>query len=636
MPKACHSHDKRTKKFLFLKGLGLHGLILFCFLSLGVFLYAPPVGWQHDLYFGQGWDPWIYIWFLHWAPFALSHNLPLFYTDYVAAPVGESLAWRTGMPSFTLSLAPLTTAFGGVAVYNCLMLSAPGLAAWGAYLAAYQLTSRLAPSVVAGLIFGYSSYELAQLLSHLNLAFVAAVPLALWICLRATANAWTPLRLGLSLGVLLAFEFGVAQEVFATTIVFGAALLATLIAQRRPGVMDILPGVALAIAVCVLLTAPITWQMIIWYKSGADSVSSPISLSNDVLDFIIPTPVTLAGGRLFAPFARNRDIAEQGAYFGLPLLAVLIHIWRTHRSMPAIRLAGLMALLAGLLSLGPYVHVLGVAVSTAPWLLVSNLPFLKAMLPARFIMYAWLAVAMMIALWLAAPGPASRRYLAVACCVLAIAPDRNVARRWTPVSIPEIFAASSDKPTIPRDSRILILPEQGEAISYQVMSGMDFRLVGQGYLGNGQPRPFSRWHLYQSLFDNDFAHIDIPEFSAYLAAYGVDYVVVVQALPPLAGDAATTLLQAAGWEVATATPQATIFRPGPTAAPPPTAAEINAFMNMPSPVRVAKTIRSETDWVCTIRKIAGFVHLDAAPLLHQYEAYAHPPLPVADLICGRS
>jgi hypothetical protein len=124
-----------------------------------VIAYAPPAGWSDEFYFGIGGDPWIYIWSLHWWPFALHQHLSPLYTTFVDAPIGVSLAWKTTLPTFALLLAPLTTKFGPIAVYNCLMLASPGLAAWTAYLAAQEMTDRLIPSIFAGLVFGFSTYE---------------------------------------------------------------------------------------------------------------------------------------------------------------------------------------------------------------------------------------------------------------------------------------------------------------------------------------------------------------------------------------------------------------------------------------------------------------------------------------------
>lgn len=624
-----------------------HGCALCILLIAALLFYAPPSGWQQGYCFGRGFDPWIYIWFLHWWPFAIQHHLPLFYTGYVDAPVGESLAWKTGIPSLSLLTLPLAVRFGPVAVYDGLMIAAPGLAGWGTYLLAYQLTRRFRPSLCAGFMFGFSNYELSQLLGHLNLAFVAAVPASVWICLVASRNAWHPARLAAILGALFAFQFGVSQEIFADGILFGALLLTLLCLSSLPArtaVARLAPGIAGAIGVCVLLTAPFLWQMLRWYGRAATAVSSPATVASDMLGFVVPTRLTWIGGTWFSAISRHfpGEVGEQGCYVGLPLLVLLIRIVRDGRGSAPSVVVGWMALLAAMLSLGPYVHVLGVAVSTAPWIAVHRLPFLKSMLPGRFILFGWLSVAMLVALWLAAPEATLRRYCLLACCLLFVLPDHGFARRWTPIRIPDVLAATTGQSPIPRGSRILVLPEIGEAVGYQVMNGMGFSLVGQGYLGNGWPRPFDRWRLYPSLFNSDFAHLDAVEFAAYLATYRVDRVVVLQdgfirqALgAAVHTDAVVALLRDAGWQRQATTVDAIVFAPGPDSMRSPTPAMLTSFMDASSPQRLAKRRRSETEWVCTIRRLARTVHLDGAPALAIYAERADPPVPVAQLGCVR-
>lgn len=631
------------RRLSFLQAASRHSAALCGFVMLAMLFYAPPAGWRNHSYFGGGADPWIYIWFLHWWPFAIGHHLSPFYTLYVDAPVGQSLAWRTSMPVLALVGAAITASLGAVATYNILMLAAPGLAAWGAYLAADTLTGRLGPSLVAGLIFGFSSYETAQLLGHLNLAFVVMVPLSLHVCVSAARRGWTPIRLGLCLGLLLAAQFGIAQEVFASNVVFGTILflVAWIIEPEwRCVLRRLLPGLAIAIALCLALVSPLIWQMIWWYRTGSGSVSSPVTVSSDLLNLLLPTPVTWIGGHALSGTTVRfiGDVTEQGGYVGLPLLVLLIQGWRRHRRDAAFHLAGLMALAVGILSLGPYVHVLGHTISTAPWIVAANLPFLRAMLPGRFVLYGWLAISMLIALWLSVPGHGIRRYLVVLCCLLFVLPDRAFTRRWTSIAAPDIFTQQNGAGTIPRGNRILILPEHGYALRDQFLSGMAFRLVGQGYLGNGQPAPFARWHLFQPLFDNDFADIDPAEFSAYLSTYGVQHVVVLRSDRAVAHEAvqAERLLQGAGWLSETVTHDAVIFGPSEPAPAPASAGRIARFMTIPSSRSVRKRVDGETAWVCGIRKLARATALDPTPLLRIYMSVSRQVLPTAAITCRPS
>ncbi|OYV37303.1 MAG: hypothetical protein B7Z81_06195, partial [Acidocella sp. 20-61-6] len=168
-----------------------HLTALLLFLGVSIAFYAPPAWLGHGLFFyGQGSDPLAYIWFINWWPFALQHHLPLLTSQYVDAPFGADLSWKASVPGLGLVAAPFTAAFGALVVSNALFMISPGLAGWGAYLAADALTGEFAAALVAGLVLGFSSYMTGQMLGHLNLVFVLAVPLCLWAAIAAVKQGW--------------------------------------------------------------------------------------------------------------------------------------------------------------------------------------------------------------------------------------------------------------------------------------------------------------------------------------------------------------------------------------------------------------------------------------------------------------
>ena len=83
-------------------------------------------------------------------------------TKLVWYPVGISLPWVTSVPALSIILAPLTVIAGPVVTYNILIIAAPILCAWFAYLVCFHLTEHLVASLVGGFLFGFSTYETAQ------------------------------------------------------------------------------------------------------------------------------------------------------------------------------------------------------------------------------------------------------------------------------------------------------------------------------------------------------------------------------------------------------------------------------------------------------------------------------------------
>ena len=619
-----------------------HNFILLTFLAAGYFFYANPEQNSVPTYFGNTSDPLGFIWFLNWRPFAAQHHLPFFYTYFADAPVGTDLAWTTNLLSLGLLTAPLVAKFGAFAVYNGLMLAAPGLACWGAYLAAFELTEDYPAALVAGLLFGFSSYMLGQLLDHLNLCFIFAVPFCLWACIAAAKHGWGKWRLGALLGMALAFQFGVSQEIFASMVMFAALavmVIHVLHPAWRPALLRVLPGMALGLGLSLVLISPVIWEMLRWYGDAGRNVAAAKNYSTDLLGFIIPTPLDWLGGNMLQPVTKlfQGNYAEEGAYIGLPLLLLLVWLAWRHRSDPRFAIPGVIALLAAILSLGPYAHVLGHEMSTAPWILAFKLPFLKSMLPMRFMLYAWLAIAILLATWLAAPGQKVRRYAVLTFCLLFLAPSRAYDRNWTQLATPTMLTDG----TLPPDSRILILPEYFNEMGYQYESGMKFSLAAQGYVTGGLPEPFVKWPLYRTIFLQKYQKylplVNPHMLAAFLATYQVKYVVVTGNANEFADTHTQSaelavLLQQAGWVAVRTDSDARLYSPATPQAVP-DAAQIAAYMRVQRPENHARAIDYEFYWVKGIRALAHLAGLSAQPFLDLYVAHAHPPLPV-DAITG--
>ena len=122
-----------------------------------------------------GADKTLYLWSFVWWPRAVLHGANPLDVDVAWAPHGFDFGLGTAGGGLALAAAPLTSLAGPVTTYNALMLAAPALAATTAFVFAHHVTGKFAPSLLAGYIFGFSSYELGHLLGHLPLAFIALV-----------------------------------------------------------------------------------------------------------------------------------------------------------------------------------------------------------------------------------------------------------------------------------------------------------------------------------------------------------------------------------------------------------------------------------------------------------------------------
>ncbi len=621
-------HKRQTKLIL------RHILVALLFLGISWLFYAPPWPWGRGIYFGDGQDSVSFIWFLNWWPFALSHHLPLLHSFYADWPAGTDLSWKTSVPALGLLCAPLTQRFGALLLFNMLMLASPALAGWAVYLAAWALVEAFWAAFYAGMLFLISGYEIGQNLGHLNLSFTAALPLCLFVLLRAEQGGWAPWRLGLALAALLAFEFGTSQEVFAS-FVFYAALGLGLTFWMRPGlrpcIRRLAPGLALGLALGLLLVSPFLLQMLRGWGAAQQNLSDPALYGNDLLASLIPTPLSLFGGAHFAKFtaAFTGNYAEQGGYYSLPLLLLLgFAAWR---GSPALRLCAAMFVLALIAGWGPFIYVHGVRVLPAPWYPFAHLPLLSAMLPCRFSLYAWLAASFVLALWLRRAG--WRRWVAALAVLVMLIPAQSHDRNWRALVLPPVFSSLAP------GAHLLVLPLFGREMGWQYLSAMRFYLVGQGYLGTGRPAPFRDWPLFEPLWEAQYGAIDPQAFAAYLAVYAVQYVVVLDTgygfFRPGVDEAkaaaqARALLQKAGW----VTRNGALFTPGPHPPGPARIAYYAALRPPLPPGQRAWLLKHERIDVCRIEKMAEFLRYNPQGLLAWWAGGAGWLLPPAQIMCG--
>ncbi|HTJ90945.1 MAG TPA: hypothetical protein VL356_12310 [Acidocella sp.] len=620
-----------------LKSLVGSWLLCTALIGLSVLLFgAAPSGIS---YVGGGADPELFIWFLNWFPFALRHHLDLFWTHFVAAPTGMSLAWHTAIPALGLVATPFTLKYGALATYNGLMRIAPGLAGVGAFWAARELTGRTWPAFVAGLVFGFSPYEMGQSGGHLNLSFTIAVPLLVWTVLRAIRCEWPPALLALATGVLFAFQFGVSQEIAANLFML-TGLAACWIWVRAPDFRPLLqrltPGIVGGLSVAFVLTSPLLFVMVFDGGRSGTSIAPPADFSTDLLNFVAPTPVTLPLSHAACPLSLRfkGNFSEEAGYLGIPLLVLLIWIASRTREQ-TIRLPLELTALAAILSLGPFLHVAGHEILPAPWLVLSWLPVLDDMLPARFMLYAWLALALGLAAWLAQPHlpkiVAGRFAIAVVVCAFCV-PNTAQVGQWTRLQIPSIFTAHGAN-AIPAGASVFILPFTGDHIGEQYVSELNFRLVAQGYLGGGIAQPFSQWPLIAPLFNNDFDAVDRREFATFLASYGVQEVLVERdSLSDPTGAAA--LVSGAGWKLTFRHGSVNVYLP---AVQPPSPAALAQEQEGFFEEKQLNTLeRRERMNVCAIRRTEAEIGVHLTLIWSIYQKYSELPSPIGTVTCNTS
>ena len=472
-------------------------LVLYALASC-LFLRPPSLAALHNDVFNSSPDPQQFVWFLNWWPYALTHHLNPFITKFAWYPHGYNLAWDTSVPALAYIMAPVTLIGGAVLSFNLIALLGPPLSALACFYLIYRITKRFLPALIGGYIYGFSTFEMGQLAGHPQMYVNFLVPIIVLLCWRHVYQK-TRAALFVSLtGILLALQFGISTEIFTTLIIF-LTVAFVVFYLLQPEIRDKLAVLAKhfygAVGVSLLLASPYLYYMVVGYNSVPGSLHPPDIFSADTLNFVVPTPITQLGGRLVLGLSQHftGNYSEDGAYIGLPLLAILVYIAFKYWQRIYMRALVVLLVLIMLFALGPKLHIAGhtghiggIIGLPLPWIIPAHLPLLRSALPGRLTMYMFLVIAIIIGAWLS--YKTSRRnqvvkYAAVLVGIACIVPAVS-QYTWSYVPVPHVFRKSQVSKYIPQGSNVLILPygPLGSDMYYQYASGMWFMQSG-GYVG---------------------------------------------------------------------------------------------------------------------------------------------------------
>jgi hypothetical protein len=501
-----------------------------------------------DRWVGQiGSDQSLFGWLLSWWPHALGDGSNPFVTKAVWAPQGFELVWATSVPGPALVASPLTLTAGPVAAFNMLMILAPALAAWTAFLLCRGVVRRTGAAVMGGAVFGFSAYMSGQMLGHLNLVLVFLIPLGALLVYRRLRGEISTRRYVVLLGVVVAGQTLVSTELLATATASLAVAAAILWIRKelRPA-WPFVQATARGYGVGLLLVLPVVVSLLV--ADTPDWHPDRRTFSGDLLGLIVPTRSLQLHHGLDAISDRfTAGLAEEGTYIGLPLL-VLVALFarerrRRHGTVGFLPIAFAAAIVA---ALGPLLHVAGrVLPLPLPWLPLLVLPVYRYAVPVRMMLFASLALAVMTAAWLSAatPGRGRLRFALAALGLVALLPNLQSSFRSVPVVQPAAFASEPLAAQL-QGQRVLVLPfgDAGQSMLWQARRGFVYEMAG-GYLGNILP---SSYEPYRPLLDAFAGRGEYPDDPAtlrdFLQTFGVDTVVVADGSPAGTDEA----LRAAG------------------------------------------------------------------------------------------
>ena len=455
-------------------------------------------------------------WFLRWLPFALLHGHNPLFTDFGNYPFGVNLLNNTSVPLLGVAGTPVTLLFGPIATFNTLSTLALAGSAAAGYCFARRFTEWRPAAFTAGLLYGFSPYEIAESNGgHLNLTFVVLPPLILLavhqvIIGREEAGR----RWGIALGLLVTAQFFISSEILVSTMVVGAGCVvaAGVIGYRsvRAHLPRAVVGGAWALGVGVVLLAYPVWFAL----RGPANIRGPIQLvpeayRADLLGPVVPDLYTwlAPSGLVKVADGFANSTSENGTYLGITLLVTLavgtVLLWR--RS-PVIRVATIGGAVAFVLSLGgalvvrrpPGAYLTGFPL---PERAFTKLPLLANTIPVRYSLYVTLFAGLALALildrlhtvaggWRRPSGsPAGPLAWAVPglvalVCLVPLLPNGTISGTtgiWTPsyFTSPALTGRPAGRVTLLYPYPSVATPE-GQL--WQAMAGLHFRSPGGYFL----------------------------------------------------------------------------------------------------------------------------------------------------------
>lgn len=441
-------------------------------------------------------DAGLFLWFLRWTPEALAGGQAPWVSDLLNVPDGVNALWNTSLILPGMLLGPVTLLLGPVLTLNLLATAGPALSGWTAYLVIRRWVAWAPAAAAGGLVFGFSPAMVGQSRGHLHMTLLVFVPVLLALLDEVLVRQRRPAHVAGSLLGLCAFaQLLTGEEVLAMAGVLGAGGVLAL-AAAHPRLVPPKAGYALrAFAVAGLVFALLAaWPLAVQLR-GPGRVSGDVQAGSrfaaDLLGTLVPT-----GAQALAPAPAARlaesfpgNLAERGAYLGLPVVALALATAVGCRRVGVVRLAALLAAASAVGALGPRLHVAGRATGLAmPWALAERLPLLESAVPSRFALFTALFAGILVAVGLDRARRGGGRLPAACLLALALVPlvPAGALGAIGPVQVPDFFTGPGVR-RIPAGSTALVLPYarpgSSIAMAWQAEAGLRFRMPGGYFVG---------------------------------------------------------------------------------------------------------------------------------------------------------
>ncbi len=455
---------------------------------------SGPAGVSNDVYLSA--------WSLRYAAAALAHgHLPALTTTALNWPQGVNLMWNTSMLLPAVVLTPVTLLAGPTVSLNILLVVGFAGSATAMYFVLRRWGASYVAAGLAGAFYGFSPAMRIAAEAHYHLQLAILPPLIIDAVLRLVTGRGRPVRTGIVLGLLVAAQLFIAEELLFETVLAGLIIIVALAASKPAAIRRALKptaaGLGIAVAVCGAICGYALYAQLRGPLTETGSPWHVTRYGNDPADFVAAPASALVHGSHFANYliASGQREVEYFGYLGWPMLVlplvITVVFWRDLR----IRIAGVTFVVLELLSVGGHPVNLGpwhIQAHVLPWYWLQGLPVLNQALPNRLSLLADGAAAALLAfagdrIWTALRANHGWRKpaltaLAAAALVAAIVPvlpapveaasAQKVSASWT-----DVMKGLHLKP----GAAVLVLPLKGAlTMELQAISDENISVVG-GY-----------------------------------------------------------------------------------------------------------------------------------------------------------
>lgn len=431
----------------------------------------------------------------------------------------------------------LLTEGNPAASFNFLMILGYTLNAFCTYILVKYLTKRRLAGLIAGIIFGYCSYRIANF-GHLQNMLVFYIPLLTYFIFRYFENKRYRFLIGAGISLLMMSLTSWYHMIF----IWGmfALFLAYFVYKKKFAKSDILKfGVLIALNLVVILPFALPYFAFNKENQSAYTINELKTYSADIGGYLMPPPNTYVGGVVLPWLNVTKERWQENINFiGFIALALsLIAVFTIRRTSDGFKViinksklifAGI-GLFFVLLSFGPFLH-LSDKVTRIPlvyWFIFTFLPPIRFIrVTGRFATVVFLFVGILSGFgWARILNKLKNKNIAILLTAIVgvfilaeYYPYHNFFKYEDVTVTPAVYSQVKNDPSVKAILELPIDVGPFETTKYVYYAGIHFKPIVNGYSGF-EPKDYNfNKHLFEYRI-NDIGLVKLQEI-------GVTHIIV--------------------------------------------------------------------------------------------------------------